>query len=155
MGENSNFRQGNRPFVGNNTLYGNEVRASTLLVANDVQITGSETVALVNVTPSALPATGPGGTREIPVNSGPCVILNTSAAQADLRCPPPKLVSALAGCMELTIVNASGNTQTWDAADGNVAGGAVAIANNTASKYLFLPGSPDPQADGQWFPLLS
>ena len=153
--EYSTFNQGNRPFIGNNVFFGNEVRASTLMTAFDTQCFASETLGLNRVVLSDLATTGPGLTREINTRNNPVIVLSTNIALIDLRLQAPKLPNVTFGSQETTIINASGAIQTFDALNGNVAGGAVALAVDTASKFMFLPAeTTDPQGDGIWYPLV-
>ena len=154
-GEASTFNQGNRPFIGNNTFYGNEVRASTLMTAFDTQCFATESLALNRVVLDDLPTTGPGMTRVLNVRTNPVIVLQPNGALMDLRLQPPKIPNVTFGSQETTIINASGMDQTFDAADGNVAGGAVVMKADTASKFMFLPAqTEDPQADGTWYPIV-
>ncbi len=154
-GEASTFNQGNRPFIGNNVFFGNEVRASTLMTAFDTQCYATETLAILRLVSVDLPDTGLGGTKELPVRTNPVIVLQPSVQCATLRLQTPKLPNVRYGSQETTIINASGSLQAFDAANGNVAGGAVTMAVDTASKFMFLPAeTEDPQGDGIWYPIV-
>lgn len=161
-GERSTFNQGNRPFIGNNTFCGNEVRASTLMTAFDTKCFASEALAFNRIKLVDIPATGLGGTREIPTRINPVVVLEPDNPFISLRLQTPKRTNIVYGAQETTIINASGVIQGFDPVSGNVAGGVnfpggvVTLQVGTASKFLFIPAeTDDPEGDGLWYPLVN
>ncbi|GAB5540221.1 MAG: hypothetical protein Salg2KO_23240 [Salibacteraceae bacterium] len=106
-----------RPSVGgpgNDVLFGNTVRASVAMIANNCccQVTNALGQAVVDV--NAIDTVG--GVKTIPTTSAPSIVLSTADTEGNLALGVPLLTGVNNQCpiVCLTIINCSGSTQAFD-----------------------------------------